>query len=288
MDGLVSRMSGKTEGMVLARTESMFERLRAEVGRCRDREGEDIPPEQWVERLEPSRSTRAYENGIETVIEYIRAGDIYQANIARRFSGELLPGRRVEELFLRLREKSSAPFSAYIDLGTHQVLSASPECFLRWDAEGRVSSFPIKGTARRHPDPQLDKEVGQALRESVKDNAEHIMIVDLIRNDLGVVCSFGSVGVPQPLMHQKFPNVHHLVSEVSGTLAPESTEVDLWRATFPGGSITGAPKIRACEIISEMEREQRGIYCGAIGFLDPRGAVAPIFRFGLESFTRGV
>lgn len=270
--GLILGRRGTDAVTVLALNADTLESLENLVSSSADsREKRDPVETRWIRELIPSRSRQSYENGIENVIEYIRAGDIYQANIARRFSGELLPGSQAHELFLRLREKSSAPFSAFLDLDSHQILSASPECFLRWDGSGNVSSFPIKGTARRHPDPTEDDRIGQALRESVKDNAEHIMIVDLIRNDLGRVCSFGTVGVPQPLMHQKFPNVHHLVSEVAGTLEGSNSEVDLWRATFPGGSITGAPKIRACEIITEVEQEHRGIYCGAIGFLDPRG-----------------
>jgi para-aminobenzoate synthetase component 1 len=209
--------------------------------------------------------------GVERVLAYIEAGDIYQANIARRFEGSVLPGSDPVVLFERLRETSSAPFGAYVDLGTKQVLSASPECLLRWDGNGDVSSFPIKGTAGREGSPEEDKEAARRLLADPKENAEHIMIVDLVRNDLGRVAEYGTVSVPEPMAVQSFPNVHHLVSRVSGRLAEGRTEEDLWKAVFPGGSITGAPKIRACEIIAEIEQAQRGIYCGAIGFLDPRG-----------------
>ena len=158
-----------------------------------------------------------------------------------------------------------------MDLGEQQILSASPECLVRWSGDGAVSSFPIKGTAGRQKDTVRDDEVARTLSRDPKERAEHIMIVDLVRNDLGRVAEFGSVIVPTPMMVQTFPNVHHLVSEVRGKMRASSSEEDLWRAIFPGGSITGAPKIRACEIIAEVEKAQRGIYCGAIGFLDPRG-----------------
>jgi para-aminobenzoate synthetase component 1 len=212
-----------------------------------------------------------YKAGVRRVLDYIRAGDVYQANIARRFSAELAQGADPVALFLRLRAVSEAPFSAYLDSGDHQILSASPECFVRWDASGGIASWPIKGTRRRGADPLDDRIQSESLRQDPKELAEHIMIVDLIRSDLGRIAQTGTVDVGVPWEVETFPALHHLVSCVSGTLRSDLGVADMLRALFPGGSITGAPKIRACEVIAEIEGERRGVYCGALGYLDARG-----------------
>lgn len=207
--------------------------------------------------------TRAdYMQQVARVVEYIRAGDIYQANLSRklqyRWSGSPW------ELYREIRRINPAPFAAYFRPSADwAVVSASPEQFLQVDAD-RVVTRPIKGTRRRWPAGELDLLQGAELQASEKDRAENTMIVDLLRNDLSRVCRIGSVQVPRWCELESFEKVHHLVSEVTGQLRAEADVWDLLAATFPGGSITGAPKIRAMEIISELEQSARGAYCGSL------------------------
>jgi para-aminobenzoate synthetase component I len=215
---------------------------------------------------------RGYLDAVARVREYIVAGDIFQANLSQRFESELsVPPF---QLYQHLRRRNPAPFSAYLDFGELQVLSASPERFLRLDGESRqVETRPIKGTRPRGLGPMHDAALGRALAESEKDRAENVMIVDLLRNDLSRVCRPGTVRVPELFALEQHPTVHHLVSTVLGELEAESDAIDLLRATFPGGSITGAPKVRAMEIIAELEPTQRGVYCGSIGYISTSGAM---------------
>ncbi|WP_334078896.1 aminodeoxychorismate synthase component I [Microbulbifer sp. M83] len=205
---------------------------------------------------------------IERILDYIRAGDIYQANFTQRFTapfeGDPLAA------YLALRSQVAGPFSAYLDLAGGQILSLSPERFIHADGSS-VQTEPIKGTAPRHPDPVEDTRVAEALQHSVKDRAENLMIVDLLRNDFSKRCRSGSVRVPELFELATFANVHHLVSRITGELPEGSYFTDLLGACFPGGSITGAPKRRAMEIIRELELSPRGIYCGSIGYLSSCG-----------------
>jgi len=199
---------------------------------------------------------------------YIREGDIYQVNLSQRFQGQApLPAW---PLYLRLRQTNPAPFAAYLHGPDFQVLSSSPERFLRVEA-GRVETRPIKGTRPRGETPAADHRLAQELLSSEKDRAELNMIVDLERNDLGRVCAYGSVQVTRHAALESYARVHHLVSTVAGRLQPGKDAVDLIRAAFPGGSITGAPKIRAMQIIDELEPTARGVYTGAIGWLGFNG-----------------
>jgi para-aminobenzoate synthetase component 1 len=206
----------------------------------------------------------AYGEAFERVKAYIRAGDCYQVNLAQRFSaqtrGHPWSGYRA------LRAANPAPFGAYLNIPGAQILSNSPERFLHV-SQGKVETCPIKGTRPRSDDPGRDRALAQELLNSPKDRAENVMIVDLLRNDLGRVCSPGSVRVPKLFALESFPTVHHLVSTVTGTLAPGRDALDLLRASFPGGSITGAPKVRAMEVIEEVEPHRRGVYCGSIGYV---------------------
>jgi para-aminobenzoate synthetase component 1 len=170
-----------------------------------------------------------------------------------------------------LRSRNPAPFAAYMDLPNGAVLSASPERFLRIDRLGRVETRPIKGTRPRGLGPEHDAALGHALTESEKDRAENLMIVDLMRNDLSRVCLPGTVRVPELFTLERYATVHHLVSTVIGQAAPGIDAVDVVRAAFPGGSITGAPKLRAMEIIAELEPSQRSVYCGSIGYWSVTG-----------------
>ena len=214
---------------------------------------------------------RGYLNAVAKVREYIVAGDIFQANLSQRFQAPLR--EPPFDLYRRLRRRNPAPFAAYLAFDEVTVLSASPERFLRLDPDGQVETRPIKGTRPRGLGPMHDAALGRALAESVKDRAENVMIVDLLRNDLSRVCRPGSVRVPELFALEQHPTVHHLVSTVLGDLEPGADAVDLVRAAFPGGSITGAPKVRAMEIIAELEPTRRGVYCGSIGYLSATGAM---------------
>ena len=220
----------------------------------------------------------SYEAGVERVRRHIADGDIYQANLTRRleapFDGEPW------DLYRRLRTGDPSLFSAYLDLGPGQLsgrpralLSASPEPFLSVDAEGVVKTDPIKGTRPRGRDAASDRALARELLSSAKDRAENVMIVDVLRNDLGRVCRPGSVRVPRLCRLERTAAVQHLVSTVTGVLADGRDAFDLLAASFPGGSITGAPKIRAMEILEGLEPIRRGPYTGAIGWIGPDGAM---------------
>jgi para-aminobenzoate synthetase component 1 len=205
-----------------------------------------------------------YIRAARRAIDYIHAGDCFQINLAQRL---LYPaGIPPLELYRRLRERNSATFSGYFDLGDFIIASASPERFLHVE-RGEVETRPIKGTRPRGATPQEDASRLKELLTSAKDRAENIMIVDLLRNDLGRVCHYGSIQVPAVCRVETYPYIHHLVSEVRGELRKGLGPVDLLRAAFPGGSVTGAPKIRAMEIIAELEPSARGPYCGSLGYI---------------------
>ena len=223
-------------------------------------------------QLRSTFTHRGYLDAVTRVRDYIVAGDIFQANLSQRFQAPLLEAPW--DLYRRLRRRNPAAFAAYLDFEDVTVLSASPERFLRLDENGRhVETRPIKGTRPRGLGPMHDAALGRALAESDKDRSENVMIVDLLRNDLSRVCRAGTVRVPELFALEQHPTVHHLVSTVVGELAPEADAVDLLRAAFPGGSITGAPKVRAMEIIAELEPTRRGVYCGSIGYLSATGAM---------------
>ena len=213
---------------------------------------------------------RGYLDAVARVREYIVAGDIFQANLSQRLQAPLV--EPPFELYTRLRDRNPAAFAAFLDFEDVRVLSASPERFLRLD-ERHVETRPIKGTRPRGLGPMHDAALGRALSESDKDRAENVMIVDLLRNDLSRVCRPGTVRVPELFALEQHPTVHHLVSTVVGELDAAADAVDLLRAAFPGGSITGAPKVRAMEIIAELEPSRRGVYCGSIGYLSVTGAM---------------
>lgn len=210
-----------------------------------------------------------YLRAVERVIEYIRAGDIFQANLSQRL---LFPANEdALSLYLRLRACNPAPFAGYFAHGDWVIASASPERFVRVRS-GEVETRPIKGTRRRGSHPEADLFTKDSLRESEKDQSENVMIVDLLRNDLSKVCRLGSLRVPQLLAVETYETVQHLVSVVRGTLDCDASGQslsawDLFAAIFPGGSITGAPKVRAMEIISELEPTARGPYCGSLFYV---------------------
>lgn len=210
----------------------------------------------------------SYRQAFSRVQHYIRAGDCYQVNLAQRFAAEVSGDHWLG--YQALRRLNPAPYSAFLNFPGARILSSSPERFLEVK-QGRVETKPIKGTRPRAAAPEADSALARELRDSTKDRAENLMIVDLLRNDLGKVCVPGSVAVPRLFEIESFATVHHLVSTVTGCLIDSIDAVSLLRAVFPGGSITGAPKIRAMEIIEELEPNRRGIYCGAIGWLGFNG-----------------
>lgn len=205
-----------------------------------------------------------YKRTVNRAKEYIRKGDIYQVNLSQRFESDL--NMEPYELYLNLRGLSPAPFSSYLNFEDCIVISSSPERFLMKKGP-YIETRPIKGTAPRSADPLMDEFNRTELTKSYKDRAEHIMIVDLERNDLGRICEYGSVKPSEFIALEKYSTVFHLVSTVSGRLKKGVDAVDCLLATFPGGSITGAPKIRSMEIIEELEPVKRGIYTGAIGYI---------------------
>lgn len=216
-------------------------------------------------------SKPAFLDAVRRAVEYVHAGDCFQVNVAQRL---LYPCREHPlRLFGRLREQNPAPFSGYFDLGDFVIASSSPERFLEVNSHGAIETRPIKGTRPRANDPVTDRANAEELQRSAKDRAENIMIVDLLRNDLGRVCEYGSIEVPSLCQVESYRTVHHLVSVVRGRLRKGKDAVDLLRAAFPGGSVTGAPKIRAMEIIAELEPTARGPYCGSLGFIGFDGAM---------------
>ncbi len=236
-----------------------------------ERKGQPAPLE-WEIAPEPDLSAEQYRRAVRRTIDYIEAGDIYQANMTQRFQADLPAGFNRLALYAALRQRNPAPFAAFIDFGETALLSSSPERFLKVDA-GVIETRPIKGTRPRGSNPALDAALGRELLASEKDRAENLMIVDLLRNDLGRVAKLGSVQVPVLIGLESYATVHHLVSVVTAELDDGKSVVDLLRAAFPGGSVTGAPKIRAMEIIAELEPTERGPYCGAIGYLSAGGAM---------------
>ncbi|MEO6211157.1 MAG: aminodeoxychorismate synthase component I [Gemmatimonadaceae bacterium] len=221
--------------------------------------------------LRSSFTHRGYLDALTRVREYIVAGDIFQANLSQRFEAPLTESPWA--LYQRLRGINPAPFAAFLEFGAVTVASASPERFLRLDGARQIEARPIKGTRPRGVYPAHDAALGRALQESEKDRAENLMIVDLMRNDLSRVSLPGSVRVPELFALERYATVHHLVSTVTGTLEPGRDAIDLLCATFPGGSITGAPKVRAMEIIAELEPSRRGVYCGSIGYVSVTGVM---------------
>jgi para-aminobenzoate synthetase component 1 len=244
-----------------ARTRREWPRLVARLG---ESPPPDPPPFRVLEAPIPNLTRAAYAAAFAQIKEHIRVGDCYQVNLTQRFAARARGD--AWHAYLKLREINPAPFAAYLDLADGKIVCSSPERFLRVTG-GRVETKPIKGTRPRSPDLQRDRALAEQLRTSAKDRAENVMIVDLLRNDLGKVCAPGSVRASKLFDVESFASVHQLVSTVEGRLAPGKHALDLLSACFPGGSITGAPKVAAMEIIEELEPHRRGVYCGAIGYV---------------------
>lgn len=220
-------------------------------------------------KFQPTITRNTYRQAIERIHQYIQAGDCYQVNYTQRFQA----GYRGDPwaAYGALRRACATPFAGYLNLGgDNAILSLSPERFIRLE-QGRIETRPIKGTRPRGADPASDRQLAEELLASAKDRAENLMIVDLLRNDVGRSSRIGSVRVPELFSLESYPNVHHLVSSIQAELAPGLDVFDLLAGSFPGGSITGAPKIRAMQIIDELEPNRRSLYCGSLLYVDARG-----------------
>jgi len=215
-------------------------------------------------RINSNFTPESYAAAFDKVQDYLRSGDCYQINLSQRFSANAEGD--AFGAYLRLRGLNPAPYSAYLNLPQARILCNSPERFISV-AGGRVETRPIKGTRPRSRDERQDKRLADELHNHPKDRAENLMIVDLLRNDLGKNCKPGSVHAPNLFEVESFANVHHLVSTVEGQLAESRDALDVLRGCFPGGSVTGAPKLRAMQIIEQLEPARRGVYCGAIGYI---------------------
>ena len=222
----------------------------------------------WSEDWTSNFSPQGFRGAVKRLVEYIHAGDVFQANLSQRLMRPAVCSP--EELMLHLRLQNPAPFAGYADFGRVQIVSCSPERFLKLE-NGQIEARPIKGTRPRLTDPTADAGMADLLQSSPKDRSENVMIVDLMRNDLSRIAKPESVQVPVLCGIEKYPFVWHLVSVVQAALADGKTPADVLAATFPGGSITGAPKIRAMEIISELEPTVRGPYCGSMGYISYAG-----------------
>jgi para-aminobenzoate synthetase component 1 len=221
--------------------------------------------------LKENMNRDVYRKNFKTIRDYTIAGDCYQVNLTKQFSAQVAGDAWLTYRYLRAQ--SPAPYGCYMNFPFAQILSNSPESFIQC-RDRLVVTSPIKGTRpRAHHNDEIDKAEAQALKNSAKDRAENLMIVDLMRNDLSRCCELGSVKVPKLFEVHSFANVHHLISTVTGKLKKELHAIDLFRACFPGGSITGAPKIRAMQIIEELEPTRRGLYCGSIGYIGVDGSL---------------
>ncbi|AGI23984.1 para-aminobenzoate synthase subunit I [Pseudomonas sp. ATCC 13867] len=227
-----------------------------------------LPPFRLGAPFRPDLERGQYRDALERVHRYILDGDCYQVNYTQRFRAPYSGSPWLA--YRALREACPTPFAGYLELPDGAVLSLSPERFIQLHGR-QVETRPIKGTRPRGATPEADQANAEALLASEKDRAENLMIVDLLRNDLGRSCRPGSVRVPELFALETYPNVHHLVSSVTGELADGKDALDLLEGSFPGGSITGAPKVRAMQIIDELEPTRRSIYCGSLLYLDVRG-----------------
>jgi para-aminobenzoate synthetase component 1 len=218
--------------------------------------------------LKANISKEEYLKTVEIAREYIMAGDIFQVNLSQRFEADF--NYEPYELYKKLRTLNPAPFASYLNFDEVSVVSTSPERFLKVEGDW-VETRPIKGTRPRGKSSEEDKALASELLISIKDRAENIMIVDLERNDIGRVCRYGTVEVTELAALETYPTVFHMTSTVKGRLREGKSRIDLLKATFPGGSITGAPKVRAMEIIDELEPVRRSVYTGSIGYLSFSG-----------------
>jgi anthranilate synthase component 1 len=238
--------------------------------------------EQFRSRAEPSKSLLSgpveedpparFLDAVHRALDYISAGDIYQANLSRGWRAQLSPGAEPHDLYRRLRETNPGPFSGLLHMGEHSVISSSPERLVEV-RDGGVSTRPIAGTRPRGPDVESDLRLARELYSHPKERAEHVMLIDLERNDLGRVCTPGSVHVDEFMQIESYAHVHHIVSNIRGRLRQDVTPGAVLAAVFPGGTITGCPKVRCIEIVAELEGAPRSAYTGSFGYLNLDGSL---------------
>jgi anthranilate synthase component 1 len=277
-DGLPVALAVRCEGAVLIRhgspdtallvaeTEALMKRMLSELADI-DQDGSAALT--VIDGLEADAATE-FEERVHRIKEYLLAGDVFQVNLSRGWRGHFSPDVDPVRLYRGLRGANPAPFGGFMLLGDRAVLSSSPERLV--EVRGRdVQTRPIAGTHPRALDPEEDRALARRLLAHPKERAEHIMLIDLERNDLGRVCEAGSVEVDELMVLETYAHVHHIVSNVRGRLRPDLTPVDALRAVFPGGTITGCPKVRCMEIIAELEGRGRGFYTGSMGYLDRYG-----------------
>ncbi|MDA0902091.1 MAG: anthranilate synthase component I family protein [Proteobacteria bacterium] len=222
-----------------------------------------------IEKMQSNFSKKQYLDKLEYIRQRISEGDLYQANLTRKFYSYLQEKEFNKfEIFLKLNQSSPANFSSFIKLGDNYIISSTPELFVKVAADGSVISSPIKGTAPRFSDPKLDQLSKEKLAKSAKEVGENLMIVDLVRNDLSRTCQIDSVKVENLFKITSYKTVHHMSSDICAIKKENFSALDVVKNAFPAGSMTGAPKIKAMEICSELERDERGVYSGAIGFFD--------------------
>lgn len=234
----------------------------------------NLPPISVVS-LTSNMTSKQYLNKVTNIKQAIQQGDIYQANLTRKYMARLNRASKTKDsfaLFKKLCNISPAPYSCFLKLGNYHVISSSPECFLTVDKHGRAVTIPIKGSAARHSNPKQDAISKQQLQDSVKDRSENLMIVDLSRNDLARCSKIGSVKVEELFKISTYSTIHHMSSTISAIKHPKFTTLDLVKACFPPGSMTGCPKIKAIEICAHLEQQNRGIYSGAIGYFGGDGS----------------
>lgn len=248
----------------------LLREIRQRLTASGDSDLKPISPFTLTGEFQSNFSRRQYDQAFAQIQAYILAGDCYQVNLAQRLSAHYQGSPW--HAYQTLRKTAAAPFSAYMQVGDSHILSVSPERFLQLKA-GQVHTSPIKGTIARGTNPREDQQLAQQLLHSTKDRAENLMIVDLLRNDLGRCCQYGSISVEALFELQSFETVHHLVSTINGRLKPDHDALQLLASCFPGGSITGAPKIRAMQIIDQLEPHRRSAYCGSVGYISCDGAM---------------
>jgi para-aminobenzoate synthetase component 1 len=272
-DAVWTRDAATGAARIVARDDAAARRLAARLAGEGGRRDDVPPPPPVVGPLDADQPADAYFAAVRRILEYLRAGDAYQVNLARRLAADVAPGGDPVWMAAALRARAPAPHAAWIasEDGRDYVVGNSPERFLRADGRGGVETRPIKGTRPRGAGGARDAAARRELGAAAKERAEHVMIVDLERNDLGRVCRPGSIRVESPARIVDLPTVFHMVTTVRGQLRADVGLADLLRATFPGGSITGAPKRRAMEIIEELEPVRRGPYTGATGWLGAAG-----------------
>ena len=234
-----------------------------------------------IRRTLELKNLEHYKDKINNIKTYLRSGDVYQINYTQPMK-YAIEGASAFDVFVALFESSKANFGAYLDTKLFQILSMSPENFFK-KTDNKILSSPIKGTIKRSEDIKEDKHLKKKLENSEKDRAEHLMIVDLIRNDIGKICQYGSVETKNLFKVHSFKTIHHMISDISGKLNKNIKEIDIFRALFPGGSITGAPKESAMKIIDDIEDYQRGLYTGSIGIISANNDM--IFNIAIRTLT---